>query len=163
MLFPASPTLFSDASDERVEVESGFAGSCTGVGAVFGFVALVAPSKERFVKGTSPIVGEVVHRRVDRARSSSDVSRWRVSIHGWRSLGQVPDRYSYLIIIIPASMSGVSCGFFKPCRQCGSSRSVVVMGSSLTAAAGVGSKAAVVGVCRWLPWSSLEFVFFQGL
>jgi hypothetical protein len=32
--------LFSDASDECVEVESGFAGSCTGVCAAFGSVAL---------------------------------------------------------------------------------------------------------------------------
>jgi hypothetical protein len=76
MLFPALPALFSGANDEHVEVESGFVGLCTGVGAVFGFVALEAPSEERFVKGTSPAVLKVVHRRVDRAQSSSDVSRW---------------------------------------------------------------------------------------
>jgi hypothetical protein len=63
VLFPASPALYSGARDKRVEVESGFA-------------ALVVSSEERFVKGTSPAVGEVVRRRVDRARSSSDTSHW---------------------------------------------------------------------------------------
>jgi hypothetical protein len=161
VLFPASPALFSGASDEHVEVESGFAGSCTGVGAVFGFVTLVAPSEERFIKGTSPAMGEVVRQWVYQAQSSSGVSRWRVSIHSWRSLGQAPGRYSYLVIFIPALMSGVSCGFFKPCRRWGSSRFVVATGSSSTAATGVGLKAAVVGVCRWLLRSLLEFVFFS--
>jgi hypothetical protein len=155
VLFPASPALYSGANDECVEAESGCADSCTRVGAAFSSVVLVTTSEERFMKGTSAAVGEVVHRRLDRARSSSDVSRQRVLIQGWRSSGHAPGRCSYSVFFIPASVSGVSCGFFKPFRQWGSSSSGAAMGSSLVVAAGVGSKAAVDGVCWWLPGPSV--------
>lgn len=67
MLFPASAVLYSGAGDERVEVESSFAGSCTGVRVAFSSVSLkVAVSATRFIKGTPAIVGDVVGWRVDR-------------------------------------------------------------------------------------------------
>jgi hypothetical protein len=51
VLFLASPTLFSGASDECVEVESGFIGSCRGVCVAFGSVALkVVGSAEPMVQ-----------------------------------------------------------------------------------------------------------------
>jgi hypothetical protein len=51
VLFPASPALFYGTSDDCVEVESGFAGSCTGVCAAFGSIDLkVVELAERFVK-----------------------------------------------------------------------------------------------------------------
>jgi hypothetical protein len=66
VLFPASPALFSGASDECVEVEFGFAGSCTRVCVAFGSVALkVVEPAERFVKGTLAVVGVAVGWRVD--------------------------------------------------------------------------------------------------
>jgi hypothetical protein len=73
VLFRATSALFSGASDECVEVESGFVGSCTGVCAAFGSVTLKEPV-ERFVKGTPAVVGVAVGWRVDRTRSSRDVS-----------------------------------------------------------------------------------------
>jgi hypothetical protein len=85
----------------------------------FGSVVLVTASEERFVKGTSAAVGEVVRRRLDRARSSSDVNRRRVSIQGWRSSGHAPSRCSYSVFFIPASVSGVSCGFFQTFQATG--------------------------------------------
>jgi hypothetical protein len=76
---------------------------------------------------------------------SSDVSRQRVSIQGLRSSGHAPGRCSYSVFFIPASMSGVSCSFFKPFRQWGSSSSGAAMGSS----SGGGGQRWFEGGCRW--------------
>jgi hypothetical protein len=114
VLFPTSTAHYSGAGDERVEVESGFAGSCTGVHAAFDSVALmVAMSAVHFVKGTPAVAGDAVGWRVDRARSSRGVSRRRASIHGRRSSGCVPGRCSLIDVFIPGSTSGVFCGFLK--------------------------------------------------
>jgi hypothetical protein len=45
--------------------------------------------------------------------------------------------------------------FFKPFRRRGSSSAGVAMGSSSAVTVGVGSKAAVDGVCWWLPGPSV--------
>lgn len=164
MLFLASAALFSGAGDERVEVESGFAGSCTRVRAAFSSVALnVAVSAARFIKGTSGVAGGAVGWRVDCARYSRGVSCRRASIHGRRSSGRGPGRCD---VIILASTPVVVFGFLKASMRWGSSRSGVAMESSSTAAVGVGSTAAVRGVF----WrfretqalrSSLYFLFFS--
>jgi hypothetical protein len=76
VLFSASPALFYGASDDCVEVESGFAGSCIGVCAAFGSIDLkVVELAERFVKSTPAVVGVAVGWRVDRARSSHGMSQ----------------------------------------------------------------------------------------
>jgi hypothetical protein len=57
VLFSAWPTLFSGASDDCVEIESGFTGSCIGVCAAFGSIALkVVGLAECSVKGTPAVV-----------------------------------------------------------------------------------------------------------